>query len=175
MPRDMRPLTIEDCAKAGMTNGEAAQALGLSPSSFSRQKARRGLTFVDGRKTPKAVERARRRFERMRADPEQRDSINGGRQFPHIRALAEAGLLAKYRRLIARRYVAEDALRSVGRPDLIRLLPERGPQIPHIQILAEAGLLDDYRALTLAKIPAREALQSVGRPDLIRLLPKRGR
>ena len=106
----MKP-TWEECAAAGMTKAEAARAMGVYHSAAGSYAKRHGLAFRNGRKSnganfrnqPNIGGRVNRILSQM--TPQERDNYRALRRPPAKRSI-------------------EDALRLVGRADLIAQVPQ---------------------------------------------------
>lgn len=90
------PLTWEACAAAGMSQAEAARAMGLTRPSASQYARRHGLKFRDGRKT------------------------NGTHLIDNALAKLTPAERADYNWIKRKRFTRTEALRLIGRLDLVR-------------------------------------------------------
>ena len=120
-------MTWEDCAAAGMTVRQAAEAMGKSKAAATNYAKAHGFRFVNS--LPEDDRRRASKSAEMRdrwADPSSRAALRKsiasglvGRSFRHLMSDQERREYDKLKRLgIARK----DALRAIGRADLVERL-----------------------------------------------------
>lgn len=148
MPRDASPIpSWEECADAGMSAAEAAEARGTSVWAARDATKRHGVKFRDARKDPEfAAANAERMSERMKrryADP----------AFAAVNAEQLRGLHRDPKRIAAHAKAMRRKWADPAYNPLAALSPEERA---------------DYDLMKRNKFTRNEALTAIGRKDLIR-------